>query len=103
MRDTEKGRDTGRGRGRLCAGSPAGLDPQTLGSQMDGCTRIPILPLVTPLPAGPSRQPPRLDPGLLGLMVQVKQWLEMLSHCLAPDSRLQVGLESCIYQHQYSP
>ena len=34
MRDTEEGRDIGRGRSRLlCAESDAGLDPRTLGSQ----------------------------------------------------------------------
>ena len=33
MRDTERGRDTGRGRSRLHAGSPdAGLDPRSAGS-----------------------------------------------------------------------
>ena len=33
MRDTERGRDTGRVRNRLHAGSPdVGLDPRTLGS-----------------------------------------------------------------------
>ena len=34
MRDTERGRDRGRGRSRLPAGSPhdAGLDPRTPGS-----------------------------------------------------------------------
>ena len=34
MRDTERGRDIGRGRSRVPAGSPMlGLDPGTLGSQ----------------------------------------------------------------------
>ena len=33
MRDTERGRDEGRGRGRLPAGRPdVGLEPRTLGS-----------------------------------------------------------------------